>query len=464
MEQRLDFDPDLLRRYDVSGPRYTSYPTAPQFHEEFGPEAYRRAAAASNESAEPRPLSIYVHVPFCRQVCYYCACNRVITANYARASGYLERLFEEIALQGELFASQRPVEQLHLGGGTPNYLSDEDLTALLGNLRTHFNLETGDHREFSIEIDPRDVSSGTIQQLAELGFNRMSVGVQDFHPTVQKAINRIQSAELTASVIEAGRRHGFRSTNMDLIYGLPHQSVETFSATLDTLLELRPERLAVYNYAHLPHLFKVQRQISEADLPGPEEKLAILGLTIERLTAAGYVYIGMDHFALPDDELAQAQKKGHLHRNFQGYSTRAECDLVALGSTAIGKIGNTYSQNLREPEAYQERIATGELAVFRGVELDADDVLRREVITDLMCHSELPFRRYEERHGIDFQSYFADDLERLRPLVDDGLITIDQERIQVLPRGRLLLRNVAMAFDRYLHQGTTQGQRFSRVL
>ncbi len=464
MEQRLDFDPDLLRRYDVSGPRYTSYPTAPQFHEEFGPDAYRRAAAASNQSTEPRPLSIYVHVPFCRQVCYYCACNRVITANYARASGYLERLFQEVALQGELFANQRRVEQLHLGGGTPNYLADEDLSALLRTLREHFNLETGDHREFSIEIDPRDVESDTIKRLAELGFNRMSVGVQDFDPKVQEAVNRIQSPELTSSVIEAGRQHGFRSTNMDLIYGLPHQTVETFDATLDTILELRPERLAVYSYAHLPHLFKVQRQIGEAYLPGPEEKLAILGLTIERLTAAGYVYIGMDHFALPDDELARAQKKGHLHRNFQGYSTRAECDLVALGSTAIGKIGNTYSQNIREPEAYQERIATGELAVFRGVELDADDVLRRDVITDLMCHSELDFRRVEERHRIDFREYFADDIERLRPLVEDGLVTIDSERIQVLPRGRLLLRHVAMAFDRYLHRNHDQGQRFSRVI
>ncbi len=464
MEQRLDFDRELLRRYDVSGPRYTSYPTAPQFHEGFDAQAYAAAARATNEADQPNPLSVYVHVPFCRNVCFYCACNKIVTANYSRAQEYLEHVFREIELQARLFGDHRRVEQLHLGGGTPNYLKIDDLGRLVGKLREQFTLDDTDNREFSIEIDPRDVQLEDIGRLAELGFNRMSVGVQDFNEDVQAAVNRVQSAELCRSIIEEGRRHGFRSTNVDLIYGLPKQTVESFDRTLDEVIELRPERLAIYNYAHLPHLFKIQRQIDEADLPGPEDKLTIFGRTIEKLTEAGYVFIGMDHFALPDDELAVSQKQGTLHRNFQGYSTRAECDLIALGSTSIGKIGNTYSQNLRDPEEYQERIARGDLAVFRGYELNQDDLLRREVIIEVMCHSRLDYAAIEARHGIQFNEYFADALERLEPLVDDGLIQMDERHLQVLPRGRLMLRHVAMAFDAYLEREANEGKRYSRVL
>ncbi|BAU57991.1 oxygen-independent coproporphyrinogen III oxidase [Halorhodospira halochloris] len=464
MEQRLQFDRDLLRRYDVSGPRYTSYPTAPQFHEDFDDQSYAAAARASNEVPNPKPLSVYMHVPFCSNVCFYCACNKIVTANYRHAEEYLEHVFREIAMQSELFDDNRRVEQLHLGGGTPNYLRDEDIARLVQNLREHFNLEESDKREFSIEIDPRDFHLESVSRLAELGFNRMSVGVQDLNSTVQKAVNREQSPELCRSIIEEGRRYGFRSTNVDLIYGLPKQTAESFEQTLDEIIDIRPERLAIYNYAHLPHLFKIQKQIKEDDLPGPEEKLTLFGRTIEKLTDAGYVFIGMDHFALPEDELAKSQKQGTLHRNFQGYSTRADCDLIALGSTSIGKIGPTYSQNLREPEDYKERIANGRLAVFRGLELSAEDLLRREVIIELMCHSQLQFAEVEKKHGIDFKDHFAAEIERLEPLVDDGLVDINSERIQVLPRGRLMLRHVAMAFDAYLEREATQGKRYSKVL
>jgi len=464
MEQRLQFDRDLLRRYDVSGPRYTSYPTAPQFHEGFGPEAYTAAARATNESAQPSPLSVYVHIPFCRNTCLYCACNKIVTANYSRALTYLEHVFQEIEMQAQLFDEGRTVEQLHLGGGTPNYLHPDDLARLVHKLGEHFNLDRTDNREFSIEIDPRSIELEHIPQLAEMGFNRMSVGIQDLNEEVQHAVHRVQSPELCRAIVEEGRRYGFRSTNVDLIYGLPKQTADSFERTLDEIIDLRPERLAIYNYAHLPHLFKIQRQIDEADLPGPEEKLSIFGRTIEKLTDAGYIFIGMDHFALPDDELAVAQQQGTLHRNFQGYSTRADCDLIALGSTAIGKVGNTYSQNLREPEEYKERIANGELAVFRGFELTEEDRLRREVIIEVMCHSQLDFAAIEARHGIDFNSYFAEELERLEPLAEDGLIEMGDRFLQVLPRGRLMLRHVAMAFDTYLEREATEGKRYSRVL
>ncbi len=464
MEQRLQFDRDLLRRYDVSGPRYTSYPTAPQFHEGFDAATYAQAARATNEAEHPAPLSVYVHVPFCSNVCLYCACNKIVTANYERAQEYLDHVFREIELQAQLFDGSRRVEQLHLGGGTPNYLRVEDLGRLVSKLREEFPLDESDEREFSIELDPRDVDLESIPRLAELGFNRMSVGVQDLNEEVQHAVHRVQSPELCRAIVEEGRRNGFRSTNVDLIYGLPKQTPESFERTVDEIIELRPERLAIYNYAHLPHLFKIQRQIDESDLPGPEDKLTIFGRTIEKLTEAGYVFIGMDHFALPDDELAVAQKQGTLQRNFQGYSTRAHCDLIALGSTSIGKVGNTYSQNLREPSEYQERIANGELAVFRGFELSDEDILRREVIIEVMCHSRIDFADIERRYGIDFNEHFAEELERLNPLAEDGLIEMDRRHVQVLPRGRLLLRHVAMAFDAYLEREATEGKRYSRVI
>ncbi len=459
MSQLLDFDPELLRKYDVRGPRYTSYPTAPQFSEALGEAEYREVARRAAET--DLPLSLYVHVPFCRTVCFYCGCNKVITANYRRATDYLDRLAREMAMQGALVGA-REVTQLHFGGGTPTYLNDADLRRVMDDLRRHFNLVESTSREFSIEIDPRTAGPDKIRLLAALGFNRMSLGVQDFDPDVQRAVNRVQSVAQTAAALEAGRDAGFGSTNVDLIYGLPRQTVDTFARTLDTVVEMRPERLAVYSYAHLPQMFKVQRQIDEAALPGAEQKLALLELTINRLSEAGYVYIGMDHFALPDDELAVAQREGSLQRNFQGYSTQAELDLVALGVSGIGLVGDTYAQNARVLDDYARRIDAGRLAIVKGVSLNADDKLRRDLIQSLMCQGRIDRLRLQARHAIRFDDYFADALERLEPMVDDGLLTVGGDAIEVTPRGRLFLRNIAMSFDAYL-QPADPG-RYSRAI
>ena len=462
MEQTLEFDRDLIRRYDTSGPRYTSYPTAVQFTEAFTEADYRRWAAATNAEAPKPPLSLYFHIPFCDTVCFYCACNKIITRNRKHAVPYLEHLFREIAMQGALFDADRPVQQLHWGGGTPTFISHAQMRDLMRVTGEHFRLLHDDSGEYSIEIDPREANAGTIAVLRELGFNRISLGVQDFDPTVQKAVNRIQSEAETRTVLEAARAEGFRSTSVDLIYGLPHQSVASFAATLDQVIDMDPARLSVFNYAHLPEMFKTQRQIKADELPSAEEKLAILGLTIERLQQAGYVFIGMDHFAKPDDELAVAQRNGTLYRNFQGYSTHAECDLVAMGATSISMVGDSYSQNLKDLEDYAARIDAGQLPVFRGVELDADDKLRRAVITQLICHFELDFAVVEREHGIVFHDYFAAELAGMADFVADGLIELDGQGIRVLPRGRLLIRNICMQFDRYLRE--SRGGRYSRVI
>ncbi|MDY6941705.1 MAG: oxygen-independent coproporphyrinogen III oxidase [Pseudomonadota bacterium] len=459
MEQTLLFDPDLLRKYDVRGPRYTSYPTAPQFTRLVDEQVYR--AMASNAGNRTDALSLYVHIPFCRTVCFYCGCNKIVTANYRRAEDYLEKLTGEMALQAQWFG-QREVTQLHFGGGTPTYLADSDLERVFAGLKEHFNLSRRVEREFSIEIDPRTVSSEKIALLGHLGFNRMSLGVQDFDPAVQQAVNRIQSVEQTEAALLAARASGFHSTSVDLIYGLPKQTLESFGRTLDTVIGLRPERLAVYSYAHMPALFKVQKQIKAEDLPDAETKLKLLGLTIERLSEAGYVYIGMDHFARPDDELALAQRQGTLQRNFQGYSTHAELDLVGLGVSAIGKIGAIYAQNAKQPDAYGEAIDQGHLAIVHGLRLSADDLLRRDLIQMLMCRGEIDIRELETRHGIDFSAYFGDELERLAPLIEDALLVTTDDRLQVTPRGRLLLRNVAMVFDAYLRPADRD--RFSRAI
>lgn len=459
--QRLTFDPALLVRYDKSGPRYTSYPTAVQFHPGFGEEAYRAHAAATNRGT-PKPLSLYFHLPFCARLCFYCACNKIVTKNRSRAAPYLERLHKEIALQAALFDPARVVEQLHWGGGTPTFLADDEMRALMRATREHFRLRDDDQGEFSIEVDPREVRPGTLPLLRELGFNRLSLGVQDFDPKVQKAVNRIQSEEQTLGVLREARSLGFRSINMDLIYGLPHQTVASFTRTLETVIAASPDRLSVFNYAHLPDLFMPQKRIRAEDLPSPQAKLDILQATIERLTAAGYVYIGMDHFARPDDELAVAQRSGTLYRNFQGYSTHADCDLVGLGVTAIGKIGDSYSQNVRTLEEYDARIDAGRLAVFRGIELDADDRLRRDVITSLICHFTLDLPAIERVHGIRFAEYFAQELAALADMAHDGLVTVSPERIDVLPAGMLLVRNVCMTFDKYLRR--QREQRYSKVI
>ncbi|MCW8829310.1 MAG: oxygen-independent coproporphyrinogen III oxidase [Gammaproteobacteria bacterium] len=458
--QNIIFDLELIKRYDKSGPRYTSYPTAVQFHEGFGESEYRDWAARSNGTGNP--LSLYFHIPFCDTVCYYCGCNKVVTKDRNRASPYLERLHREIALQGALFDKSRTVDQLHWGGGTPTFISHDEMRELMRVTGEHFNLRDDDSGEYSIEIDPREVQSDTIALLRELGFNRMSLGVQDFDERVQKAVNRIQSEASTMAALSAARSEGFKSISIDLIYGLPHQSVVSFARTLDKILEISPDRLSVFNYAHLPELFKPQRRINEADLPAPQEKLDILQNTIEKLTAAGYVYIGMDHFAKPDDELAVAQRSGSLYRNFQGYSTHADCDLVGMGSTSIGQVGDSYSQNLKELEAYYERIDAGSIPVFRGYELNADDKLRRAVITDLICHFELEKAKVEQAWNITFDDYFAEELKELAAMEEDGLLSLSAEQIRVADAGKLLIRNICMVFDRYLRE--KQNQRFSKVI
>jgi oxygen-independent coproporphyrinogen-3 oxidase len=458
------FDAELLRRYDVPGPRYTSYPTAPRFDASFGEAQLREAAKLSNEDPIPRPLSLYAHVPFCFSPCFYCGCNRVITRDRSRGDAYLARLVREIGLVAPLFDRDREVVQLHLGGGTPNFLAPGQLGELMESFERHFHFAPAKVRDFSIEIDPRCVGANDIEALAFMGFNRASLGVQDFDPAVQQAVNRIQSVEETLLVIEACRSHGFRSVNVDLIYGLPGQNQPGFGRTLDTVIAARPDRLAVYGYAHLPQMFRAQRQIQESLLPSPEDKLGLLQLAIAKLTAAGYRYIGMDHFALPGDELSVAQENGSLHRNFMGYTTHAESDLVGVGVSAISHVGDTYSQNPRDLPGWEAAVDAGRLPTWRGMQLDADDVLRADLIQQLMCQGRVDKRALEMRHGIAFDAYFAEVLPRLRPLAADGLVDVGADAITATSRGRLLLRIIAACFDRYLHEAPAEPARFSKAI
>ena len=461
----MTFDRELLSRYDRPGPRYTSYPTAPQFHAGFGERELREVATASNGDPIPRRLSLYVHVPFCESPCFYCGCNRIITRDKARGEAYLARLYREIALTAGLFDRDREVIQLHFGGGTPNFLSPAQLRDVVDTLRSHFRFSDAADRDISIELDPRFVDADDIAALGKIGFNRASFGVQDFDPAVQEAVNRIQSVEQTRAVIDACRGNGFRSVNVDLIYGLPNQTPDGFARTLDTVAQMRPDRVAVYGYAHMPHLFKPQKQLDASLLPSGETKLALLQLAIEKLTAAGYLYIGMDHFALPDDELALAQARGGLHRNFMGYTTHADSDLVGLGVSAISHIGDSFSQNPRDLPSWQAALDEGRLPVFRGMRMNEDDQLRADLIQQLMCQGEIPVAALERRYAIDFATYFALALERLAPLAEDGLVRVEEQRIVVTSRGRLLLRNIAMCFDHYLDQpATVATPRFSRAI
>jgi len=466
MDQKLVIDLDLIRRHDKSGPRYTSYPTAVQFHEGFGEAEYRAWAGRTNETSRaadrPTPLSLYFHIPFCDTVCFFCGCNKVSTKDRSRAQPYLERVHRELALQSALFDDNRKVDQLHWGGGTPTFISHDEMRELMRVTRENFPLHDDDTGEYSIEIDPREATAETIDVLREIGFNRMSLGAQDFDSKVQIAVNRIQSEEETFATLNEARKVGFKSISIDLIYGLPFQSVKSFAATVDKIIAAGPDRLSVFNYAHLPEMFKPQRRINEADLPSAAEKLDILQNTNEKLSKAGYVYIGMDHFAKPDDELAVAQRERTLYRNFQGYSTHADCDLIGLGITSIGKVGDTYSQNFKGLDDYYAAIDAGRLAIFRGIELDADDLLRREVISQLMCHFSLIEADIEQRFGIVFRDYFATEMPELEQLERDGLITVGAGVIEVLPVGRLLIRNVCMVFDKYLRQ--SREQRFSKVI
>ncbi|GAB3054418.1 oxygen-independent coproporphyrinogen III oxidase [Stenotrophomonas tumulicola] len=442
------FDAGVLRRHDRAGPRYTSYPTAPHFHDGFGESALRQVLAGSNRQA--RALSLYVHVPFCSSPCFYCGCNRVITRDRSQGQRYVTRVLAEADLLACRLDPRREVIQLHLGGGTPNFLERDTMAGLVQGLRQRFNLSGSAARDFSIELDPRFIDRADVAQLAALGFNRASLGVQDFDPGVQASINRIQGVEETLDILQACRDHGMRSVNVDLIYGLPGQTDEGFGRTLEQVLALRPDRLAVYGYAHLPQLFRAQRQIDESRLPAPERKLGLLGLAVRHLLQAGYQYIGMDHFALPGEDLSRAQRAGLLHRNFMGYTTHADTDLLGLGVSAISNVGHSYSQNPRDLPSWEAAVDAGRLPVWRGVELDADDVLRAEIIQQLMCHGEVDAGAACDRRGIAFESYFADALSQLALLQADGLAEVHGALVRVTSKGRPLLRLLAMCFDRYL--------------
>ena len=453
--------PEVLRAFDMPGPRYTSYPTADRFAEAFGADAYGSALTHRSIDPAPPPLSLYVHLPFCDTVCYYCACNKVVTRNHGRVPEYIAAVTREAQMVAAQLGRVTAVEQLHFGGGTPTFLSDGELVELMAALTAVFPLAP--RGEFGVEVDPRSTPPEKVRTLAQLGFNRMSVGVQDFDRGVQAAVNRIQSFELTAATIEAARAAGFGSINLDLIYGLPLQTRGSFDATLDRVLELAPDRVALYHYAHLPERFKPQRRIAVEHLPSPAEKAAIMFDAIERLTDAGYVYIGMDHFARADDELARAQIQGRLHRNFQGYSTRAECDLIGLGVSSISKLGPTYAQNARELDAYYGAIAAGVLPVVRGVLLDRDDIARRAVIMALMCHFVVSKEAIVDAHLLDFDTYFAHERVALAPFIEAGLVEDSPEWVTVTPRGKLLVRAVAMLFDRYL-RSDERTRRYSKVV
>jgi oxygen-independent coproporphyrinogen-3 oxidase len=459
--QSLDIDLDLIAKLDRNGPRYTSYPTADRFTDDFDPGKYATWAARRNLTGEQRPLSLYVHLPFCRSLCYYCACNKIVTRDTNKAAKYLRYLEREIALQAPLFQHDAFIEQMHWGGGTPTFYGIEELSALYATLKSKF--EFAPQGEYSIEIDPRTVEPASIAALRALGFNRVSFGVQDFDPDVQRAINRVQDEGQTAAVVKEARRSAFDSVSVDLIYGLPRQSLATFEATIDRVAELRPDRIAVYNYAHLPTRFKAQKQISGEEIPASAVKLRLLRLAAEKLVAAGYVYIGMDHFALPEDSLAIAQRQGRLHRNFQGYSTHAECDLIGVGVSAIGAIGPAYSQNARTLADYYSRLDAGELPIVRGVELTRDDLVRRSIIQALMCHFELSREGIDIAYLLDFDTYFAQEMAELEQLQREGLLRIESNWISVTPKGRMLIRSICMVFDKYLRQDR-DSRRYSRTI
>nr|CRH07633.1 Oxygen-independent coproporphyrinogen-III oxidase [Candidatus Magnetococcus massalia] len=464
ISQAVQFDLELINRYNKSGPRYTSYPTAPHFHDKFGPEDFRRAVERSQEQDPNKPLSLYFHIPFCDTVCYYCACNKVVTPDRSRAADYLEYLLKEVDRMGQLFDRKREVVQLHLGGGTPTYLNNDQLKRLWDRINDNFTLVDKARGEYSLEADPRELPEGAIAGLGEIGMNRISVGVQDLDPLVQEKVNRIQPLDLTKRVVDESRDAGYESINIDLIYGLPFQTVAGFEKTLRAVIdELDPDRLAIFNYAHLPQYFMPQRRINEEDLPHPEVKLKILEMSTNMLMEAGYVYIGMDHFAKPNDELAVAQREGVLHRNFQGYTTHAECDLVSMGNTSISQIGNIYAQNQKEIPEYYQSIDAGDLAIFKGLELTEDDMLRRDVIMRMLCDFQLDRSSLSKRHNIDFNQYFDVEQADIKRMVGEGLIEDDGQVIRCTPGGRLLIRNICMTFDWYL-RNAEQKKTFSRTI
>jgi oxygen-independent coproporphyrinogen-3 oxidase len=446
----VEFDAAIITKLSQSGPRYTSYPTADRFQGDFGYSQFLEAVAGLRMRRSRRPLSLYIHIPFCDTVCYYCGCNKIVTKDHSKAAVYLGYLKQEIDMQGRLFDGMGQIEQLHFGGGTPTYLSDRQMGDLMAHLHANFDFADDAHGEYSIEIDPRTVSVERVHSLRAQSFNRISLGVQDFDPDVQKAVNRIQPEAETRAVMDAARAAGYRSISIDLIYGLPKQTMASMTQTLDKVIDASPDRIALYNYAHLPHIFKPQRRIADADMPTPAVKLELLAMCIQRLCDAGYIYIGMDHFAKPDDELAVAQRQGRLQRNFQGYSTRAESELISCGVSAISAVGATYSQNEKTLDAYYAKLDDGVLPITRGIKMDNDDLLRRMVIGKLMCNFELSLSSIEQGFPIKFRQYFAAELQKLKAFEDDCLLTVDDEWISVTPKGRLLIRNICMVFDRYL--------------
>ena len=460
-QNNLQVDAELLRKFNVSGPRYTSYPTADRFVEAFNETAYRSWLAKRNVGGMTRSLALYVHLPFCDTICYYCGCNKIVTKDHGRSAKYLKYLGREIRMQSAELGGRRRVTQMHWGGGTPTFLSEAELSELMQMIRESFELDP--HGEYSIEVDPRKVGEEKVALLGALGMNRISVGVQDFNAEVQRAVNRIQSVEETVAVIDAARKNGFKSINIDLIYGLPKQTLPGFNDTLAQVIACSPDRIALYNYAHLPAVFKPQRRILDADIPQPEVKLQLMITAIETLLDAGYVYIGMDHFSKPGDDLAVAQRQGRLYRNFQGYSTYGDCDLIGLGVSSIGKIGPTYSQNVRTLEEYYDRLDNDLLPVMRGIEVTADDLVRRAVIQALSCHFELSMEAIGIAHLIDFRSYFAAELAELRAYAKDGLVELDGDWIVVTPRGRLLVRILCMVFDKYLRDASRRAS-YSKVI
>ncbi|WP_341662480.1 oxygen-independent coproporphyrinogen III oxidase [Vibrio sp.] len=454
--QQIIWDQAVLDKYNYAGPRYTSYPTALEFHEAFTIADYDMACTEYPE----RPLSLYIHIPFCHKLCYYCGCNKVITRHAHKADHYLDVLEQEILTRASLLQGRR-VTQLHLGGGTPTFLSKQQISRLMNTLRAEFCFEVD--AEISIEVDPREIELDILDHLCHEGFNRLSIGVQDFDKQVQKLVNREQDEAFIFSLVERAKALGFRSTNLDLIYGLPKQTRERFANTLTQVLDMQPGRLSIFNYAHMPQLFAAQRKIKDEDLPKAQEKMAILQETISTLTKAGYQYIGMDHFAMPDDELAVAQREGVLHRNFQGYTTQGECDLVGFGVSAISMVGNAYAQNQKDLKTYYEQVLSQRHALWKGLSLDSDDLLRREVIKQLICNFKLDINTIESEFGIRFSEYFQNDIKLLQTFIDDGLVEMTDKALRVTLRGRLLIRNICMCFDKYLRIKARQ-QQFSRVI
>ncbi len=457
----IEFDRQLIEKLSGSGPRYTSYPTADRFYSSFTETDAINALSQRHIGALRKPISLYIHIPFCQTICYYCGCNKIITKNHTAADDYIRYLGLETALLTNIIGKKEPLSQLHLGGGSPSFLNEAQFSQLHALLEDNFTLSQ--HGEYSIEVDPRKIPPNTIHHLGKLGFNRISIGVQDFHPQVQQAINRVQSYQETADIIQAARQAAFRSISIDLIYGLPYQNIKTFAQTVDQVIKLEPDRIALYNYAHLPHLFKAQRRITENTLPLAHEKLDILQNTVHQLTNAGYLFIGMDHFAKPTDELAKALQQGRLYRNFQGYSTHGECDLIGLGISSIGQVGANFMQNTKNLEEYYHLIDNHQLPVAKGYKLNKDDLLRKGLIQSIMCQFNAYFPIFEEVYQIKFLDYFAPEMAKLKEFEQLQLVSVDKKSLTILPKGRFLVRNIAMIFDYYLNNKQTQAT-YSRTI